>query len=51
VRETPEGREFIKKMGYGDLTPAMPQDLVPLATYGEIFKATIDKKNENEKHE
>jgi phosphonate transport system substrate-binding protein len=51
VRETPEGREFIKKMGYGDLTPAMPQDLVPLATYGEIFKATIDKKNEKEKHE
>jgi phosphonate transport system substrate-binding protein len=46
VHDTPQGHEFIKKMGYGDLTTAIPQDLAPLATYGGIFKATIAKKNE-----
>jgi ABC-type phosphate/phosphonate transport system substrate-binding protein len=46
VRETPEGREFIKKMGYGGLVPATAQDLEPLAPYGAMFKATVAKANE-----
>jgi phosphonate transport system substrate-binding protein len=43
VRETPEGREFIVKMGYGGLVPATQQDLAPLAPYGALFKETIVK--------
>jgi phosphonate transport system substrate-binding protein len=51
VRETPEGRDFIMKLGYGGLVPATKQDLEPLASYGAIFKATIAKTSEKEKSE
>jgi phosphonate transport system substrate-binding protein len=43
VRETPEGRELIKKLGYGDLVPATAQDLAPLAPYGATLKVTLAK--------
>jgi phosphonate transport system substrate-binding protein len=46
VRETPEGREFILKLGYGGLVPAVKQDLEPLAPYGQIFKEAIARSNE-----
>ena len=46
VRETPEGREFIAKLGYGGLVPATKQDLEPLAPYGEMFKEAIARSNE-----
>lgn len=51
VRETPEGREFMMKLGYGGLVPATKQDLEPLASYGEMFKEAIVKSNEKEKSE
>jgi len=51
VRETPEGREFIVKLGYGGLVPATKQDLEPLAPYGEMFKEAIVRSNEKEKSE
>ena len=51
VRETPEGREFINKLGYGSLVPATKQDLEPLAPYGEMFKEAIVRLNEKEKSE
>lgn len=51
VRETPEGREFIVKLGYGGLVPATRQDLEPLAPYGEMFKEAIVRSNEKEKSE
>lgn len=51
VRETPEGREFINKLGYGSLVPATKQDLEPLASYGEMFKEAIVRSNEKEKSE
>lgn len=48
VRETPEGREFIMKLGYGGLVPATKQDLEPLASYGELLKETVVRSNEKE---
>jgi phosphonate transport system substrate-binding protein len=51
VRETPEGREFIMKLGYGGLVPATKQDLEPLASYGELLKETVVRSNEKEKPE
>lgn len=51
VRETPEGREFILKLGYGGLVSATARDLEPLAPYGEMFKARIAKTGKNEKSE
>ncbi len=52
TRDTPEGREFILKMGYGGLVPATKLDLEPLAPYGEMFKEAIvslvKKKNQSE---
>jgi len=51
VRETPEGREFIMKLGYGGLVPATKQDLEPLAPYGEMFKEAIVRSNEKENSE
>ena len=49
VRETPEGREFIMKLGYGGLVPATKQDLEPLASYGELLKEKVVRSNEKEK--
>jgi phosphonate transport system substrate-binding protein len=51
VRETPDGREFIMKLGYGGLVPATKQDLEPLAPYGVMFKEAIVRSNEKEKPE
>jgi len=51
VRETPEGREFIMKLGYGGLVPASKQDLEPLAPYGRMFKEAIIRSNEKEDSE
>jgi len=51
VRETPEGREFINKLGYGSLVPATTQDLEPLAPYGKKFKEAIVKSYEKENSE
>jgi phosphonate transport system substrate-binding protein len=51
TRDTPEGREFINKLGYGGLVPATRQDLEPLAPYGEMFKKAIVKADEKEKSE
>jgi phosphonate transport system substrate-binding protein len=51
VRDTPEGREFIKKLGYGDLVPATAQDLAPFEPYGALFKTMLTKTNEKEKSE
>lgn len=41
TRDTPEGREFVNKSGYGGLVPATARDLEPLAPYGARFKAMM----------
>ena len=41
VKDTPQGREFITKLGYGSLVPATEQDLEHLARYGAQFKAVL----------
>jgi phosphonate transport system substrate-binding protein len=41
VRNTAEGREMIRKLGYGDLVPAKAEDLKPLAAYGAQLKAAL----------
>jgi len=41
VRDTPEGRAMIRKLGYGDLVPAKAEDLKPLAAYGAQLKAAL----------
>jgi phosphonate transport system substrate-binding protein len=46
THDTPEGREFINKLGYGGLVPANKQDLEPLATYGMMFKEAIVRSSE-----
>jgi ABC-type phosphate/phosphonate transport system substrate-binding protein len=46
TRDTPEGREFINKLGYGGLVPATKQDIDPLASYGEMFKEAIIRSSE-----
>jgi len=51
AHETPEGREFIKKLGYNGLVPATKKDLKPLAPYGEMFKKTLVRSNEKLKSE
>jgi phosphonate transport system substrate-binding protein len=51
TRDTPEGREFINKLGYGGLVPATKRDLEPLAPYGKLFKEAIVHSSENEKSE
>jgi len=51
TRDTPEGREFILKLGYGGLVPATKQDLEPLASYGVMFKEAIVRSIEKEKSE
>lgn len=42
VRDTAEGRQMIRKLGYGDLIPARAEDLKPLAPYGAQLKAALD---------
>jgi phosphonate transport system substrate-binding protein len=41
VRDTAEGREMIRKLGYGDLIPATGDDLKPLAPYGALLKSAL----------
>jgi ABC-type phosphate/phosphonate transport system substrate-binding protein len=41
VRDTVEGREMIRKLGYGDLIPAKAEDLKPLAPYGAQLKEAL----------
>ena len=38
VRDTEGGRNLIRELGYGDLTPATVADLAPLAIYGALLK-------------
>ena len=38
VRDTDSGRNFVRDLGYGDLTPATAADLAPLAAYGALLK-------------
>lgn len=41
VKDTPQGRDFITKLGYDGLIPATVQDLMPLAKYGTQFKTVL----------
>ncbi len=41
VKDTPQGIEFMSKLGYGGLVPATQQDLKPLARYGAQFKEVL----------
>jgi len=50
-RDTPEGRELMKKLGYEGLVPATGQDLEPLSTYGEMFRKAIIETSAKEKSE
>lgn len=38
VRDTEEGRELMKKLGYGGLVPVTSDELKPLAPYGALLK-------------
>ncbi len=41
VRNTEDGRDLMKHMGYGTLIPVTAQDLKPLAPYGALLKTAI----------
>jgi phosphonate transport system substrate-binding protein len=41
VRDIPQGRDFIKMTGYGDLVPATLPDLQRLAPYAELFRQEL----------
>ncbi len=42
VRDTAEGREMIRKLGYGDLIPATSDDLKPIAPYGVQLRTALE---------
>lgn len=42
VRDTEAGRELMKSLGYGGLTPASAEDLKPLAPYGAQLKTLLE---------
>ena len=46
VKDTPQGVEFISKLGYGSLIPVTAQDLQPLAGYGAMFKTVLTQQKE-----
>jgi len=43
ARDTPEGVEMIKNMGYGGLTPMSAEELQPLAPYGLMLKEAMSR--------
>ena len=43
ARDTPEGVEMMKNMGYGGLTPMSAEELQPLAPYGLMLKEAMAK--------
>lgn len=46
VKDTPQGRDFIHELGYGDLVPATEHDLQAWAGYGAMFKAVLKQQKE-----
>lgn len=46
VKDTPQGVEFIRQLGYGSLIPATEQDLQALAGYGAQFKAVLTQQKD-----
>jgi ABC-type phosphate/phosphonate transport system substrate-binding protein len=43
TRDTAEGREFMERVGYGQLVPAHGDDLKPFAPYGTQLRAAVAK--------
>ena len=41
VRDTADGRDLMRRLGYGTLLPATVADLKPLAPYGALLKTAI----------